>query len=159
VDRLDTWLNAQRGWRRLALTAAAGYAPLVMVGFYSWLCLGLWAREGFRDPTLAALAVCAILAVPAAVGLSSIGAMLYARQARNPRRKKAPLPFLMWRMTALFWLMLVSSVSGTFATDQGSSTATHRDVGGLELVFAIAVIAMFLETLRYRRRFTRPRID
>lgn len=159
MDRLDTWLNAQRGWRRLLLIAVAGYAPTVMVGFYSWLCLGPWAGGTFRGPTLSAIAICAILAVPAAVGLSAVGAMLYARQARNPRRKQASPPFLMWRMAALFWLMFTSPLSATFAAYQGSSTASHRVLGGLQLISAVAVITLFAETLRYRRHLARARIE
>lgn len=159
MDRFDTWLNTQRGWRRLALIAVAGYAPTVMVGFYSWLCLGLWAGGASQGRTLSAFAICAILAVPAAACLSAVGAMLYARQARNPRRKQALPPFLMWRMTALFSLMLASSLSATFVADQGSSTASHRVLAGLQLIFAVAVIALFVETLRYRRRFARARIE
>jgi hypothetical protein len=159
VDRFDTWLNAQQGRRRLALIAVTGYVPTVMVGFYSWLCLAPWAGGTFRGPTLSAFAVCAILAVPAAVGLSAVGAMLYARQARNPRGKQAVPPFLMWRMIAAFWLMLASSLSATFVADQGSSTASHRVLAGLQLIFAVAVIGLFVETLRYRRRFARARIE
>jgi hypothetical protein len=79
VDRLDTWLNAQRGWRRLALIGATLYAPTFMTGFCAWLCVGLWAGGAAQGPTLPALAIGAILAVPAALGLGSATAAIRAR--------------------------------------------------------------------------------
>ena len=159
MDRFDTWLNAQRGWRRLALIGAALYAPTFMVGFYTWLGFDLWAAGASGDPTWPALALCVVLAAPVAVGLGSISAMIYARQARNPGRKKGLLPFLMWRTTALFWLMLATSLSATLVADHGSSTTTHRLLGGLQLLFAIALFALCVEILRYSRRFARARIE
>jgi hypothetical protein len=159
VDRLDTWLNAQRGWRRLALIGATLYAPTFMTGFYTRLCLGLWAGGASRGPTRPALAIGAILAVPAALGLGSVTAVIHARNARNPNRKQPLLPFLMWRTTALFWLMLATSLSATLVVDQSSSAASHRLLGGLSLIFALAVIALTVEILRYSGRFARARIE
>jgi hypothetical protein len=69
------------------------------------------------------------------------------------------LPFLMWRTTALFWLMLATSLSATLVADQSSSAASHRLLSGLQLIFAIAVVALAVEVLRYRRRFARARIE
>jgi hypothetical protein len=162
VDRFDTWLNAQRGWRRLALIGAALYAPTVTIGFCSWLGFELWAAEASPDPTLSALAICAIvlLGVPVALGLGSVRELIYAREARNPRRKKALPPFLTWRNTALFWLMFATFLLATRVADRGSGPLTtgHRVLVGLQLFFAIALIAVCVETLRYHRRLARTQI-
>jgi hypothetical protein len=161
VDRLDTWLNAQRHWRRLALIGATLYPPTVLIGFSSWLGFDLWATGASPDPTLPALAICAIvvLAVPVAVGLGSVRVVIYAREARNPRRKKALPPFLMWRTTALFSLMFATSLLAMLVANQDSLTTAHKILDGLQIIFAIGVIALAVETLRYSRRFARARIE
>ena len=99
MDRLDTWLNAQRGWRRLALIGLATYAPIACLGFG---ILGFFALfELILAFGAAAIVAIAALALPAAVGLGSISAAIYSRRARNPKRRKGQPPFFMWRFIAL----------------------------------------------------------
>jgi hypothetical protein len=155
VDRLDTWLNAQRGWRRLAIIGVASYAPIACLCF---ACLGfsLLSSSEPSIPVPAVLAI-AILAIPAAVGVGSITAVIYSRRARNPKRKKGLLPFLMWRQIALPWLLIPTFLNAILLNTQDRSTLDERALALLQLVSSIAMIALAFETWRYSRRFTRPR--
>jgi NADH:ubiquinone oxidoreductase subunit K len=150
VDRLDTWLNAQRGWRRLATIGVAWYWPTV------WIAFCFWVFPRTSLPVLVIVAI-AILALPTAVGLGSIMAVIYSRRARNPKRKKGLAPFFMWRQIVLPWLLIPTLLNATLLNTQGRSTPDERALAFLMIIFSIAIIALALETYRYSRRFTRPR--
>jgi hypothetical protein len=77
VDRLDTWLNAQRGWRRLAIIGVATYAPIACLIF---ACLGFFSLLSSSGPPVpvGAVVAIAVLSAPAAVGLGSITARVAA---------------------------------------------------------------------------------
>jgi hypothetical protein len=150
VDRLDTWLNAQRGWRRLAVIGVAWYWPTVWIAFF------LWVFPRTSLPVLVIVAI-AILALPAAVGLGSIMAVIYSRRARNPKRKKGLAPFFTWRQILLPWLLIPTLLNATLLNTQGRPTPDERVLALLQVIFAIAIFALVLETWRYSRRFTRPR--
>jgi hypothetical protein len=149
VDRLDTWLNEQRGWRRLAVFAMAWYWPTVWIAFFFWV---------FPRTSLSVIVIVAIamLALPAAVGLGSIMAVIYSRRARNRKRKKRLGPFFMWRQILLPWLMIPTLLNATLLNTQGRPTPDERVLVLLQVIFSIAIFALALETWRYSRRFTRP---
>jgi hypothetical protein len=156
VDRLDTWLNAQRGWRRLAIIGVASYMPTFCLGFcVSGFCI-LAFSSSLPPMPVAAIVAIAILAFPAAVGFGSIMAVIYSRRARNPKRKKGLPPFFMWRQIALPWLLIPTLLNATLLNTQDRSTPDERALALLQVIFSIAMIALALETWRYGRRFTRP---
>jgi hypothetical protein len=144
VDRFDTWLNAQRGWRRLAIVGVAWYWPTAAIGFWLLLFSRTWLPA--PKPVLVAIAV---LALPAAGGLGSVMAANYSRRARNPKRKKGLPPFFMWRQIALPWVLF----AGLSAT---SVAPRNHAVPGLQMISGVIVIALAVETYRYSRRFTGP---
>ena len=149
MDRLDTWLNAQRGWRRLLLMIATWYGSTLAISYGIW---GLSTSE-FAVPALD-IAVIAVLAIPGAVCIGSVLATIYARRARNPRRKKGLPPFFMWRTTVGLWLLSSELLLGVF---EPAPRAPH--VGYLADV-DLAGRLFPARTERHRRytdRFTRPR--
>ena len=149
MDRLDTWLNAQRGWRRLAIIGVATYAPIACLVF---ACLGffsLLSSSGPPVPVGAAVAI-AVLAVPAAVGLGSITARIYSLRARSPKRRKGWPPFLMWRQISLLWMILAGIATAPLVPPG------NRAIALVHLIFAILVIPLAAESYRYSRRFIRP---
>jgi Na+/phosphate symporter len=158
VDRLDAWLNAQRGWRRRAIIVAAFDPPTALLGISVSLFIDLWAAGPSGGPALPALAISAIavLALPVAAGLGSVMAVIHARRAANPRRNRRQPPFFMWRMIAALWLMLSTELCATLLQTLGRPTTGHRVLAGLQLILAIALIPLWVETVRYSRRFTRP---
>jgi hypothetical protein len=148
VDRLDTWLNAQRGWRRLTIIGVATYAPIACLSFACLAFFSLLSSSGPSVPVRAVVAI-AVLALPAAVGLGSITAMIYSRRARSPKRRKGLPPFLMWRQIALPW-MILAGIATAPLTPPG-----NRTIALVHLIFALLVVPLAAENYRYSRRFTR----
>ena len=77
MDRLDIWLNAQRGWRRLAVIGVSSYMPTVCLGF---CVMGFWilgVSSSLPPMPVAGIVAIALLAIPAAVGLGSITAVAF----------------------------------------------------------------------------------
>jgi hypothetical protein len=147
VDRFDTWLNAQRGWRRLLLMIATWYASTLL------LCCSVWmlSTSEFALPALDATVI-AVLAIPATICLGSAMAANYARRARNPRRKKGQPPFFMWRTAVGLWLIPLDLLIGF-----GPLREHHRTVFVLEMILVGGYLLLVAETRRYTDRFTRPR--
>jgi len=148
VDRLDIWLNAQRGWRRLLLMIATWYGSTLVLSYGIW---GLSTSE-FAVPVLDT-ALIAVLAIPGAVCIGSILATIYARRARNTRRKKGQPPFFIWRTTVGQWLLSSELLLGIFNPPYGH----HMWVIWLMLILLLGFFLLVLETQRYTARFTRPR--
>jgi hypothetical protein len=142
VDRLDTWLNAQRGWRRLALIGVAWYLPVFCLGFCLSVFLPAWPPT--PNPVLVAIA---LLALPGSVGLGSILAALHSRRARSPKRKKGLPPFLMWRQIALPWVL---------AAGLATTRVANQVAPGSLMISAIIIFALAVENWRYARRFITP---
>jgi hypothetical protein len=150
VDRLDTWLNAQRGWRRLLLMIATWYASTLLLCCCAWML----STSDFALPALDATVI-AILAIPATICLGSAMAANYARGARNPRRKKGQPPFFMWRTAVGLWLIPFYVLIGFLSPFR----AHHRTVFVLEIILVGGYLLLVAETRRYTDRFTRPRAD
>jgi hypothetical protein len=99
LDRLDRWLNAQRGERRLLLLWLDGY-PLGLVlsdALWAW-----WAFKGDAGRTfLGATAVALLAAIPMAFVMSG----LYSLRITQMRSKPGKIwPRLSWRGLALRFL-------------------------------------------------------
>ena len=157
MDRLDTWLNGQRGWRRLAIIGVSSYMPTVCLGFCLMGFRILAFSSSLPPMPVAAIVAIAVLAIPAAVGFGSIMAVIYSRRARNPKRKKGLPPFFMWRQIALPWLLIPTLLNATLLNTQDRSTPDMRALALLQVISSVAIIALALETYRYSRRFSRPR--
>ena len=157
MDRLDTWLNEQRGWRRLAIIGVSSYMPTVCLGFCVMGFFILGFSSSLPPMPVAAIVAIAVLAIPAAVGLGSIMAVIYSRRARNRKRKKGLPPFFMWRQIALPWLLIPTFLNAILLNTQDRSTPDVRALALLQVISSIAMIALALEIWRYGRRFSRPR--
>jgi hypothetical protein len=150
VDRLDIWLNAQRGWRRLAIVGVAFYAPIACL---SYGCLAFWSLFSSSGPPVPVPAVVAIavLALPAAVGLGSITAAIRSRREQSPKRRRGWPPLFMWRQIALLWMILAGMCTAPL-TPPG-----NRAIAIAHLILAILVIPLAAENYRYARRFRSSR--
>lgn len=150
MDRLDTWLNAQRGWRRLLLMIATWYASTLL------LCSSVWmlSTSEFTLPTFDAIVI-AVLAIPGAVFIGLALAANYARHTRSPKRKKGQPPFLMWRTTVGLWLLTSELLITLFIPHHGH----HKSLFVLDMILLGGYLLLMAETRRYADRFTRPRED
>ncbi len=108
LDRLDWWLNAQRGERHLLLLWLDAY-PL---GFL--LVDVLWASWAFKGDVgwtiLGAAAVALLVAIPVVFAVSGLHALRVGEVRRKPGKA---WPRLSWRRFA-FRLLLVSFVALNF---------------------------------------------
>jgi hypothetical protein len=155
VDRLDTWLNGQRGWRRLAIIGGTFYLPTVWLGICPALCVAAFRSSGNPIPLPAIVAI-AVLAIPAAVGFGSIMAVIHSRNVRNRKRKKGLPPFLLWRPIALAGVVLPTSGVNLWLANQDPPAHGNLNVAGFQLISAVIVIALAVENIRYSRRFIKP---
>jgi hypothetical protein len=161
VDRLDTWLNAQRGWRRLALLWLQLYLPSILI-----INAYLSGRNLVAEQTSGTELVW-LLALPFPCAAVLIGPVLLAQARRERRARKrgsfSP-PLLSWRFTGFFLFLAAEmtiptiAVANTFDWKQ-----QHRLVGMIALICSICLIVMFLENFRYIRRMRQlahgPAID
>ncbi len=148
MDRLDTWLNAQRGWRRLPLMIATWYGSTLSLGCSVWEL----STSEFTLPVLDATVI-AVLALPGAACIGSVLAANYARNALNPKRKKGLPPFFMWRTTVGLWLITFDLSIGALIPHHGH----HKAILALSMILVGGYFLLVVETHRYTGRFTRPR--
>jgi hypothetical protein len=150
VDRLDTWLNAQRGWRRLLLMIATWYGSTLVLG------CSVWDLSTSEFPlTILDAVVIAVVALPGTVCIGLAQSANYARSTRNPKRKKGQPPFLMWRTAVGMWLLTFGLLITVFMPPHWR----HKPVFVLAVIFLGGYFLLVLETLRYTHRFTQPRAD
>ena len=98
LDRLDGWLNGQRGWRRRLLLWLDAYpwAFIVSVALWAW-----WAFE--PDGGLTVVAAVAV-GLPVAVPLVFVGFGLHAMRAGTARKPPRAWTRLSWRWMAFGFL-------------------------------------------------------
>jgi hypothetical protein len=148
VDRVDHWLNAQRGWRRYLLCWLQVGPAIVWIG----VCVReVWAM-GDRAPAgpLAFGAASALIALPVACLL----AVVSDRRAR--RSPGTAWPLLSWRaMTwgiALAFGGAVVEVLYGHAPGSGWARQHRHDIGWGVLAFTAAFLAMTFIAVRGRKR-------
>jgi hypothetical protein len=91
VDRVDRWLNAQRGWRRLLVGWLVTAPALVVMGLW-------WSGWGNIDSgtTVPTGAVLLHVAIAALAGIPLMAVQVWPRRRR--RKSRAWEPRFSWRM-------------------------------------------------------------
>jgi len=148
VDRVDFWLNAQRGWRRFLLCWVQAGPAIVWLG----VCVReLWAM-GDRAPAgpLTFGAASALIALP-------VSCMLAVVSDRRMRRSPGGAwPLLSWR--AMTWglsLALCAAVVEVLYKYAHWSHWAHQyrqDIGWVTLAFTVAFLAVTFYAGRNRKR-------
>jgi hypothetical protein len=154
VDRLDAWLNAQRGWRRLALVWLQLYPASIVIanGYLTWR-----NRTPDQPPAISYVSLLT-LAVPVATVLAVPFLLLRTARVRRIRRRGGLVePFLSWRFTALFLLLAGSMTLGVIINDHGVGwRQQHEALWNVVMALAIAAVVLGLETFRYAHCLRRP---
>jgi hypothetical protein len=151
VDRLDAWLNAQRGWRRFALMWLWLY-PL------GWLVGDIWlGGENLisdRSPSTGYLYWFAVLSIPVALTLAALALPMRAAHARSrARRGKSQEPMVTWRWMGCLILMTSNSTVAACMENQAVIwKRQHPLAASISLVLAVCLLALLLENFRYTRR-------
>ncbi|HEY5398534.1 MAG TPA: hypothetical protein VIL16_24420 [Trebonia sp.] len=147
MDRLDTWLNAQRGWRRFGLL-------LVQIGPIAVLLAFCVVRvSGPSLPPLGlAFAGVVALGLAGAALLSLLRLWLHARRGRDDRKKQVPL--LTWRAIAYSPVMMgpfILIVSFNNASPEWHRQH-HRVLDIALLILFPCMIFVMIEQSRYMKR-------
>ena len=157
VDRLDSWLNDQVGWRRLAINwlilcpvaVALGSSTSSEISLRHPGCEQLAGQRFIQEcePRLGTgFLVVVVVSVLAAVPLAGLLAVWQRRRAaRNPRR-----PFHSWSKIAAIWCLSTAPLLTTFADQQPYGRRTYYFVAGWVLI-AGAVVFWLIETRRHQR--------
>jgi hypothetical protein len=147
VDRLDTWLNAQRGWRRFALLMVQIGPIAVLLAF---CVVGAWGPS--LPPLGLAFAGVVALGLAGAALLCVLQLWLHARRGRDDRKNQVPL--LTWRAIVYSPVMM-----GPFILIVSLSNAPpvwHRQHHrALDIAFLILLPGMLFvswERARYQKR-------
>jgi hypothetical protein len=151
VDRLDTWLSAQRGWR-LLLVRCVALAPFGL-GAGS-----LWSNNVTFDP-----ATPQVRAVVARMGLCVVASLVLAALTLLPRswRRPARRPdrtWPTWRLIAALYSFCAQFA--VWACEQAEPLAWrgHNSwVFPLQLAFLGGYFVMFVWNVRYLSRLRRLR--
>jgi hypothetical protein len=154
VDRLDTWLNAQRGRRRLWLVCLNAYPAAVCIAV---IVMGSQNLTGRQPPGIALIFWSLALAVPGALPLGGLILLTRQRYERRARaRGKFEPPFFLWRMTGYIFLLATAITIQQFGIAQPPGWQHERHVLDLiSLVFLACAMILLLDGLRYTHRLRR----
>jgi len=141
VDRLDWWLNAQRGWRREALWWL-NFAPLTIM-----LCAITWSWFGLTG----------WIAVPVAL------AVLVRLAGRDPMARKrsgrawTPPAFSWRRLIAILLISAAQTSNAFFDAQDGTPTWQHwhRINDAANLIACLGYITAVIAEWVYLRRLSR----
>jgi hypothetical protein len=156
MDRLDTWLNAQRGWH--------GFLVAWLVALPGGVALStLWvaASQLFGPTALSASAVLARLelGVVASVPLAVLNFALVSIYRRRPaKRGKNPMPRYLWRGIASIHALVAAGAYEIWVGAQ--PVQRHRQHHSFLIFFGllalaslyVAAIALMIWNLQYSRR-------
>jgi hypothetical protein len=144
VDRLDSWLNRQRGLRRVFLAWLHMYGLTITMGSALWSLF----TPGTPGLDIAFLKVAAWSAL-AAVLLS--GLILYLQHNRTGKRFG-----FSWRVSAGMLFFLAACELNVLTDQQADWRGIHRAVGLVTvLLIAASFTIVLMAVSRYRRHGTR----
>lgn len=154
LDRLDRWLNAQRGPRRLLLLWLDGMPLAVAVSIMLWGWLVVDNVAGADTSGLrAAVVVATILAVPFGLLLSGLQSLALRSPGKDPGQL---YPRFSWRRSVFLALIELAPAYGFMYSASGQQLPRMPLLLSMLPVAAAAVMA-FWET-RYRKRAARNRL-
>ena len=156
LDRLDWWLNAQRGKRRLLLLWLDAYPW----GFIA--CVAFWAFWAFEPDAVRTVLSAAAVAVPVAVPLVLAGSGLNAVRGRGAARFGLRLSSarLSWRRIGSgFLTAVVVALQCVVFDDLWHGRRRSADLlgNGVSVVIVVGGLGLILAEDRYARRVARRR--
>ena len=157
LDRLDWWLNEQRGSRLLLLLWLDAYPLGFLLCDALWAC---WAFKGdFGQAFLGAGAVAALVAVPMVFVLSGLHALRIRQMRRNPGKA---WPRLSWRgfVSRLVYASVLVSAFVTFADNQyGKPNPGLLTARWFQAVICIGYFGLLFAENHYARQVGKRRMS
>jgi hypothetical protein len=154
VDRLDTWLNAQRGWRRFWLLWLNLYPIAMCLGV---ITMGWQGLTGSEPPGPAFIFWSLALSVPGALLLTVLVLLTRRRYERRAvTRGKIQKPLFFWRMTGYIFLLISAMTIQQFGMTQPHGWRHHHQVLDVTaLVCLVCGMVLLFDGLRYAYRLRR----
>lgn len=163
MDSLDTWLNRQRGWRRLALTWLVSLPFGVCLGTM-WVSLSNWDEDwNGAGPTAlgaAAASVHLALGVAASVPLAILAFAIEALSRRRPAKPgKIRPPRFLWRAIVSLNLLVTNGAYQVWSAAQPRQW--HHNQHDFAYVFVVQLglialsMALMIWNLLYWSRLKR----
>jgi hypothetical protein len=146
VDRLDSWLNSQVGWRRAVLIWLQMSIPLIGCGCSLWALI----TPGVPGLGLEFLAAVAWSALAAALATGIVLAVEHSRPTRHRDR-----PALAWWFSAATLCMTAQALLGELTNQQPYWPHIHRVVDIVSMVLILAAVTFCIEGARRYRRLRR----
>ena len=143
MDRVDSWLNSQVGWRRAILIWLTVCPAAILAGCGVWALVTPGAAglgTGFVE-----VVVCSVIAVVPFAWLATV--VQRRRVARG-----LSMPFFSWRLSASVVSMTAAVLPGVLFDQQPYWHHIHRAVDLSQMVFLIAAVVLFLLAARRNRR-------
>lgn len=152
VDRVDRWLNAQRGWRRLLIGWLALAPVLVDFGL-------LWSSWGNFDDqaTVATRSVLVRVAIAALVGVPLADVM--TRLQMRWRKSRPWAPQFSWRTIAATYVFMAGACAASYGETR-TLAWQHQHLPYRALYISDgAACVLFIWDALYRRKLRRQAED
>jgi hypothetical protein len=150
VDRVDRWLNAQRGWRRLLIGWLAIAPALLLMGLW-------WSAWGNidADVTVPIGTVLLRVAIVAVAGIPL--AAVQVRPLRRRRKSRPWEPGFSWRMIAGMYVMMTGWGVSTYGNTRTLAWQQHQHhlLSGALLLSVVGYGVMLIWNGRYYRKLRR----
>jgi hypothetical protein len=153
VDRVDRWLSAQHGWRRL-LIGWFVFAPVFLGGGL------LWSGSGNLDDrgTVAAGSILLRVAIAALAGIPLAAVLLWLQTRRPKSRPWAPL--FSWRLVVGFYVFMAGVCTGAYGETQTLAwRRQHVSFKAILLADAMFFAMVIWNTSYYRKLRRRAEAD
>jgi len=147
VDRVDSWLNRQRGWRRVLLFW------LHISIFTTTVGSALWSMFGSGTPGLD-IAFLHVVAWSALAAVPLTGLTVYLRHTRRVGTDDRRV--FSWRASAGILLFLAAGELNILTDEQADWPRINRAIGLVSLLLIAASLTLgLMAASRYRRHRTR----
>jgi hypothetical protein len=150
VDRLDSWLNSQVGWRRAVLIWLQLSIPLIGCGCSLWSLI----TPGVPGLGLGFLEAVAWSVLAAALATGIVLAVEHSRATRHSDR-----PVLSWRFSAAMLCMTAQALLGELTNQQPYWPRIHRVVDIVSMVLILGGLTFGIEAARRYRRLRRGNVS
>lgn len=155
MDRLDSWLNAQRGWCYFALLCLNIWPLAVPLGD-GILALLVFSSPLPLYPSVQSILLATALSIPGVVPLAGLVLLLRLWGIRYARKHGKPVkPLLTWRL-ALAMLFMASGQTLSMLQDAEPYTrnSAHQVLSLVIMVLLAGGALVILWNFRYQQRTT-----
>ena len=149
VDRVDRWLNTQRGWRRVFVA----WVTIAPIGLGSGALWATWREEAVGTGVVGLrVAVGVLAALPVAVLLLRLGLW-------RVRKSRPWYPPFSWRTMAYLYSFMAGMTTSVYGSDQILAGRHHDSFKPFALLMGAALVFLVWDALYSRKLRRRAEAD